>query len=75
MEARVVAGEIACVVAQIGEAPLEVLDESHRGIPVGAVGGRGLGAPSSAIETGGEEGGIVGHWSSLRLLGGPRLRK
>jgi hypothetical protein len=54
MEARVVAGQIAGGVAQIGEASLEVLDEGHRGIPVRAVGGRGCSAPSSAIEAGGE---------------------
>ena len=62
MEARVVAGEIACVVAEFGEPALDVLDEGHRGIPVRAVGGGVRGAPSCAIETGGEEGGIVGHW-------------
>ena len=63
MEARVVAGEFARVLAELGEAALDVLDEGHRGIPVGAV-GRGIrGAPSCAIETGGEEGGVVGHWS------------
>ena len=68
MEARVVAGEVAAVV-ELGEAALDVLDERHRGIPVGAVGGGIRGAPSCAIETGGEEGGIVGHWFSLGLLG------
>jgi hypothetical protein len=61
MEARVVAGEIEGVVAELGEAALDVLDERHRGIPVGAVGGGIRGAPSLAIETGGEKGGVVGH--------------
>jgi hypothetical protein len=69
VEARVFASEIAGMLAQIGEAALDVLDERHRGIPVGAVSGGIRGAPSCAIETGGEEGGFVGHWSSLGLLG------
>ena len=74
MEARVVAGEIAGVVAKLGEAALDVLDERHRGIPVGAVGGGVRGAPSGAIETGGVKGGVVGPWSSLGLLGVRGLR-
>jgi hypothetical protein len=61
MEARVVAGDRE--VAEFGETPLQVLDQGHRGIPVGAEGGRIRGAPSCAIETGGEEGGVVGHGS------------
>ena len=68
METRLVAGQFSSVIPELRKTALDVLDERHRGIPVGAVSGGIRGAPSCTIETGGEEGGVVGHWLSLGLL-------
>ena len=77
METRLVAGQVSSVIPELGEASLDVLDERHRGIQVGAV-SRGIrGAPSCAIETCGEKSRVVGHWflaGAPAAPGGPRVR-
>src|SRR6185503_19232524 len=70
-EVRVLADKVCCL-ADLGEAPFEVLDEGHRGIPIRAERRRVSGAQSSAVEAGGKEHRVVGHGSRWGLWGSRR---
>ena len=68
-EVRVLADKVSCL-ADLGEAPFEVLDEGHRGVPIRAERRRISGAQSSTVEADAKEHRVVGHGSRWGY-GGP----